>query len=180
MTIAVGALFCVTGCETTNSIPYQASTTNVITIQQSLQADGKKVSIGNISMAPGVEDSPLCRLMGPVRVAPGKTPAQYIKDAFQAELFAAGVYAPNAATVLDATITNLSFTSVSPASWDITMAVKSNSSPGYTVSTKYEFGTSFTAMSACKNVADAFGPAVQELLKRVVSDPQFKALTNRP
>lgn len=129
-------------------------------------------------MAAGVEDSPLCRLMGPVKVAPGKTPAQYIKDAFQEELFAAGVYAPNAPTVIDGTITVLSFSSVSPANWNIAMAVKSNSSPGYTVSTKYEFGTSFIAYSACKNVADAFGPAVQELLKQVVSDPQFKSLAN--
>ncbi len=178
ITIALTIVLCVAGCETTNSIPYKASTTNVITIQQSLKAQGKKVSIGSVSMAPGVDDSPLCRLMGPVKVAPGKTPAQYINDAFQEELFAAGVYAPNAETVIDGTITSLSFSSVSPASWNIAMAVKSNSSPGYTVSTNYEFGTSFTAYSACKNVADAFGPAVQELLKQVVSNPQFKALAN--
>jgi hypothetical protein len=178
VTIAVTAFICVSGCETTNSIPYKASTANIITIQESLKAEGKKVSIGSVAMAPGVDESPLCRLMGPVKVAPGKTPSQYIKDAFQEELFAAGVYAPNAATVIDGTITNLSFTSVSPASWNITMAVKSNSSPGYTVSTKYDFGTSFTAYSACKNVADAFGPAVQELLKQVASNPQFKTLAN--
>jgi hypothetical protein len=175
---AVIVILCVAGCETTNSIPYKASTSNVITIQQSLKASDKKVSLGSVSMAPGVEDSPLCRLMGPVKVAPGKTPAQYIKDAFQEELFAAGVYAPNASTVIDGTITNLTFSSVSPASWNISMAVKSNSSPGYTVNTKYDFGTSFTAWDACKNVADAFGPAVQELLKQVVSNPQFAALAN--
>jgi hypothetical protein len=175
---AFTAVLGVAGCETTNSIPYKASTSNVIAIQQTFQAEGKKVSIGSVSMASGVDDSPLCRLNGPVRVAPGKTPAQYIKDAFQEELFAAGVYAPNAHSVLDATITALNFSSVSPASWNIAMAVKSNSSPGYTVSTKYEFGTSWTAFSACKNVADAFGPAVQDLLKQVVSDPQFKSLAN--
>ena len=45
----------VAGCETTNSIPYKASTSNVITIQKNLKADDKKVSIGSISMAPGVE-----------------------------------------------------------------------------------------------------------------------------
>lgn len=173
---AFATTLCVSGCETTNSIPYKASTSNIITIQQTLQAEGKKVSIGSISMAPGLDDSPLCRLIGPVRVAPGKTPVQYIKDAFQEELFAAGVYAPNAPTVIDGTVTALSFSSVSPADWNIAMAVKSNSSPGYAVSINYQFGTSWTAPSACKNVADAFGPAVQELLKQVVSDPQFKSL----
>lgn len=174
--LAAAAVVCSAGCETTNSIPYKASTTNIITVQKTLQAEGKKVSIGSVSMAAGVDDSPLCRLNGPIKVAPGKSPAQYIKDAFQEELFAAGVYAPDAPTVISGTITSLSFSSVSPASWNIAMAVQSNTSAGYSVSTKYEFGTSWSAFSACKNVADAFGPAVQALLKEVVSDPRFAAL----
>ena len=166
----------VSGCETTNSIPYKASTANVISIQQSLQSQGKKVSIGAVTLAPGVEESPLCRLNGPVKVAPGKTLPQYIKDAFQEELFLAQVYQADAPTVIDGRLESLSFSSVSPASWDITMSVKSNASSGYTVSVKYPFDTSWTAYSACKNVADAFGPAVQELLKQVVTNPGFSAL----
>ncbi len=164
------------GCETTNSIPYKASTANVISIQQSLQTQGKKVSVGKINLAPGVEESPMCRLNGPVKVAPGKSLPQYITDAFQEELFMAQVYQPNAPTVINGRLEALSFSSVSPANWDITMSVKSNTSAGYTVSVKYPFDTSWTAYSACKNVADAFGPAVQELLKQVVTHPQFGSL----
>jgi len=164
------------GCETTNSIPYKASVTNVISIQQTLQEKGKKVSIGTISLAPGVEESPLCRLMGPVVVAPGKTLPTYIKEAFQEELFMAQVYSPNAPTVIDGRLEKLSFSSISPANWEITLSVKSNVSDGYTVSAKYPFDTSYTAMSACKNVADAFGPAVQDLIKQVVTHPQFGSL----
>ncbi len=179
MRIAACALMLATalsGCETTNSIPYKASVTNVISIQQTLQEKGKKVSIGTISLAPGVEESPLCRLMGPVVVAPGKTLPTYIKEAFQEELFMAQVYSPNAPTVIDGRLEKLSFSSISPANWEITLSVKSNVSDGYTVSAKYPFDTSYTAMSACKNVADAFGPAVQDLIKQVVTHPQFGAL----
>ncbi len=172
------AILAISGCETTNSVPYKVSTANVITIQQNLKAGDKKISVGNISMAPGVEETPLCRLMGPVKVAPGKSLPQYIKEALQEELFTAGVYAPDAPTVIGGTLTSLSFSSITPANWTIAMAVKSNTSPGYTVSVKYEYGTSWSAYSACKNVADAFGPAVQELLKQVVSNPQFKTLVN--
>ena len=161
------------GCETTNSIPYKASTETVISIQQTMQAQGKKVSLGKVAFAPGVEESPTCRLLGPVKVAPGKTPSQYIKDAFQEELFMAQVYQPKAPNVIDGRIEALSFSSMSPAIWNITMTVKSNVSDGYTVTTKYPFDTSWTAYSACKNVADAFGPAVQELLKAVVTDSRF-------
>jgi len=165
------------GCETTNSVPYKASTSNVISIQQSLQAQGKKVSLGTIDTAPGVDQELMCRLMGPVKVAPGKSLTQYIKDAFQEELFMAQVYQTNAPTVITGRLEALAFSSVSPASWTIAMSVKSDKSSGYTVSVKYPFDTSYTAYNACKNVADAFGPAVQELLKQVVTNPQFASLT---
>lgn len=172
----IGLIGFLVGCETTNSIPYKASTSNVIAIQQSLQVQGKKVSIGNIQMAPGVEESLLCRLMGPVKVSPGKSLSQYIEDAFQEELFMAQVYQPNAPATIEGRVESISFSSVSPANWEIALSVRSNVSPGYTVKTKYVFDTSFSAYSACKNVADAFAPAVQDLLKAVVTNPQFSSL----
>ncbi len=137
MAVVFGCMVMLLGCETTNSIPYKASTANIIAIQQSLQAQGRKVRVGNIELASGVEESPMCRLMGPVKVAPGKSLPQYIKEAFMEELFAAQVYQVDAPTVIDGRIEKLDFSSVSPASWNITMAVKSNSSPGYTVSVNY-------------------------------------------
>ncbi|WP_345796831.1 hypothetical protein [Castellaniella sp. MT123] len=173
---AAGLLLFLSGCETTNSIPYKASTTNVISIQQSLQSQGKTVNIGSITLAPGVDESLMCRMNGPVKVAPGKSLAQYIKEAFQEELFLAQVYKSNAPATINGRLEAISFSSVSPASWNITMQVSSNYSPGYTVSVKYPFATSWTAYSACRNVADAFGPAVQELLKQAVTHSQFPLL----
>lgn len=131
------------------------------------------VSLGEFKMAEGVDENLLCRLMGPVKVAPGKSLTEYIKDAFQEELFLAQVYATDAPTVINGTINEISFSSISPAYWEIGMTVSSNNSSVYDVSTKYEFNTSFSAYSACKNVADAFSPAVQSLLREVVSNPQF-------
>jgi hypothetical protein len=171
-----GAGALLAGCETTNSIPYKASPSNVIAIQQSLQST--KVSVGDVGLAPGVEESPMCRMMGEVKVAPGKTPSQYIKDAFQEELLMAQAYDVKGPAI-EGRIEELSFSSVSPAYWQIAMSVKSPANKGYKVSVKYPFDTSFTAMGACKNVADAFGPAVQELLKQVVTNPQFPALSGK-
>ena len=166
------------GCSTTNSIPYKASTGNVIAIQQTLESQGKQVSVGTVAMMPGVEESPTCRLMGPIKVAPGKSLAQYIQDAFIEELFMAKAYAPTSQSMINAKIENIKFSSVSPASWDIAMSVSSSNSPGYSVSVNYGFDTSWDAYSACKNVADAFGPAVQALLGKVVTHPQFSSLAN--
>lgn len=177
-TILLCALLVVflTACETTNSIPYKASTDNVIQIQEKLKGSGEKVRLGDFKLADGVDPSLTCRLMGPVKVAPGKTLQQYIRDAFQEELFMAQVYSPDAPTTINGTIDDISFSSVSPANWEITLSVNSNKSQGYQVKNKYEFNTSWTAYSACKNVADAFGPAVQALLKKVVADPKFADL----
>ena len=58
--------------------------------------------------------------------------------------------------------------------------VQSNKSAGYRASVNYRFDTSWIADNACKNVADAFGPAVQELLKRVIDHPQFSKLAGVP
>ncbi|EJI86661.1 MAG: hypothetical protein ACK4GU_14520 [Alishewanella aestuarii] len=174
--LAITSTLVLAGCETTNSIPYKASSANVISIQQTLQAENKKVKMGKVQIAQGVDESPMCRLMGPVKVAPGKTIPQYIEAAFQEELFLAQVYNPSASTEIQAVVEELKFSSVTPAFWEVSMTVKSNLSEGYKVSVKYPFGTSWSAPSACKNVADAFGPAVQELLKEVVNHPDFKKL----
>jgi len=173
--VAVAALFLV-GCSTTNSIPYKASTNNVITLQNSLKQTNTKVTLGTFSLANGVEEELTCRLLGPVKVAPGKSLSTFIKEAFQEELFLAQAYDPNAPVTIEGRIERLSFSSVTPANWEIAMRVSSNKSPGYSVSIKYNYDTSFDAWSACKNVADAFSPAVQELLRQVVTNPQFTQL----
>jgi hypothetical protein len=109
-------------------------------------------------------------------VAPGKSLSTFIKEAFQEELFLAQAYDSNSPVSIEGRIERLSFSSVSPANWEIAMRVSSNKSTGYTVSIKYNYDTSFDAWSACKNVADAFSPAVQELLRQVVTNPQFTQL----
>lgn len=172
--IAVAILM--VGCSTTNSIPYKASTSNVITLQNTLKQSNIKVNLGTFSMASGVDENLMCRMMGPVKVAPGKSLATYIKEAFQEELFLAQSYDTNAPVIIEGRIEKLAFSSVSPANWEITMRVSSNKSQGYSVSTKYNYETSFDAWSACKNVADAFSPAVQELLRQVTANPQFSHL----
>jgi cell division protein YceG involved in septum cleavage len=162
------------GCSTTNAVPYKADAENAMAIQQ--QLNGKKIKVGRVEMAAGIEENPTCRLMGPVDVAPGKTLPQYIEAALQEEVFLAQAYDTNSSNRLNGRIEQLSFSSVSPANWQITMRVNSDTSEGYTVSVKYEFSSSWDAMSACKNVANAFGPATSELIDRIVKDERFPSL----
>jgi len=176
LSIIAALSFAAVGCSTTNSVPYKASTSNIIAMQTTYQPRGVKINLGEFSTAAGVEENLVCRLMGPVTVAPGKKLSTYIKEAIQEEMFAAQIYSPTSQNLVTGRIEKLAFSSVSPANWEISLRLTSNADAGYSVSTKYVFDTSFDAMSACKNVADAFAPAVQELIKQAIAHPDFKNL----
>lgn len=163
------------GCETTSTRPYSASTENVLKMKQALDDHGVKLRLGEFSENPDI--GPLnCRLSGPVDVSPGKTRAEYIRDALQTELFMADIHGTDAGAVITGDLKELDFSSTSPAKWKITLAVASNHSDGYIVETEYPFKTSFSAVSACRNVADAWGPAVQKTIENIVTHPDFKKL----
>jgi hypothetical protein len=160
------------------SIPYKASPMNIIAIKETFESNGTTLKVGEVALAAGVKESLTCRMMGPVNVSPGKTVSQYIKEAMDEELLLAGVYSTKADVTIIGEVTELSFSSISPANWEISMNVlTSENREYYSVRTKYEFNTSWDAWSACKNVANAFSPAVQELIRQVVTHPNFSKLS---
>ena len=172
----VGMAVLITGCETTSSQPYKASTKNVIAFQKTLKNTGKKVNVGNFSAAPGVDTELTCRAMGAIEVAPGKDAVTFISDAIQEELFAADVY-DSAGTVITGSITEFEADSWGEGQWDIGLNLSSPNLPnGLDVRTTYTFKSSFSALSACQNVVDAFTPAVQTLIGEAVDHPDFTKL----
>lgn len=168
------------GCSTTTSggVQYKASTQNVITIQE--QANGAKVRLLDFTTAAGISESPWCRANGPISIGSGKSPAQFIHDALQEELFLAQVYSPSATTTLSGRLDAMKFSSISPANWEISLTLSSSTGASYQIQNLYKYNTSWDAISACKNVADAFAPAVADTLKKAVSDARFKTLLAKP
>ena len=69
-------------------------------------------------------------------MTPGKKLATFIKEAFQEELFLAQAYDSKAPVIIEERIERMSFSSVSPANWEIAMRVSSNKFIGYTVAVK--------------------------------------------
>ncbi|NKB37709.1 MAG: hypothetical protein GKR93_11145 [Gammaproteobacteria bacterium] len=163
------------GCETTTSRPYSESTDNVLKFQSILGKADIKVHLGGFSENPEIGEL-TCRLMGPVDVASGKSKAEYIKEAMQKELFLAQVYAVDSEVEITGLLDSATFSSVSPAFWELGFTISSDKSEGFSITTKYPFKTSYSAYSACQNVADAFGPAVQQLIDNIVSHPEFGRL----
>ena len=96
--ISLATIF-LSGCETTSSRPYTASTENVLKFQSALKDSQTTVALGEFTENAKI-GTLTCRLMGPVDISPGKTPAAYIKEAMQTELFMAQVYDVESALIL--------------------------------------------------------------------------------
>lgn len=88
----------------------------------------------------------------------------------------AQVYGGEAATTVAGILEEASFSSVSPAKWTLAMSVSSDVHSGYRVEIEYPFRTSYSAVSACRNVSDAWAPAVQSLIRAIITHPDFGRL----
>ena len=174
--IAIGfSLAVLSGCSTTsNTMPYDTTPRSTLAIQEASGDGASKVSFSSVSMSPGVANSLTCRAMGDIDVTAGKGVENFILEAFQEELLEAGAYSSSAPVVLKGTINKVDFSSVSPASWMLSLTLSGSNGNAYTVDTDYQFKTSWDAVSACRNVANAFTPATQNLVQKAVTHPQFK------
>lgn len=153
------------------------STQNVLGMQQSLKAANLTVKVSDFTTAPGVDAEPTCRALGALEVAPGRSPAQYVQAAFQDELFAAGVIDVTKGVAISGEITELNFNSFGTGVWKLAVKFSSPSLPdGFTVREEYSFKSSFSALSACQNVIDAFQPTVSALIASAIKHPDFQKL----
>jgi curli biogenesis system outer membrane secretion channel CsgG len=166
----------ISGCATiTADRPYYSSTDNIIKLKSKLSEPGTKVKLGTFTESDSIGGIS-CRGDGSINVSPGKTQAKYIEDALKTELYNAGLYAVDADTELVGELVSLKASSVSQAYWEIELFISSNKSAGYSVKTRFEFETSWMAGIACKNLVDAYGPAVQRLISEIVDHPDFIVL----
>jgi hypothetical protein len=162
-------------CETPTTQRYAVSVANNQAIR-TLNTSG--IAIGEFT--PPAAFDPACRALGPLRVADGLTHTQYIQRAFEDELKMAGAYAARDARVtLNGEVTTLTFSSVRAmvgGSWTIGLTLRSSNGRSLAVSEYYEFESGFSANAACKETADAFVRAVQNVVGKAVGDSGFSEL----
>ncbi|WP_133408041.1 hypothetical protein [Parashewanella tropica] len=149
---------------------------NVLSIKQAIGEQGKKISLGHFHTAKGVSADPKCRLTETVTVDKGTPLPKYIREAFIAALSQANSYDHFSNDKVNGKITELTFSSVAPASWKISLDLSSQTLSSYSVSVEHKFKTSFAAHDACEHVIQAFPDAVQALIKEVVTHPDFSTL----
>lgn len=163
------------GCETPTTQRYAVSANNNLAIK-TIGATG--ISVGNFVAPAGFSSN--CRALGPMQVADNMTHTDYIRHAFEDELKIAGAYATGTPRVtLTGTVSKLDFSSthnLTGGYWDVDLGLASTNGRSMTVSEHYEFNSGFAANEACRNTAEAFSRAVQDLVGKAVTSPEFAQL----
>lgn len=60
--------------------------------------------------------------------------------------------------------------------WDIGLTLRSSNGASMALEHKYEFEAGFAGAGACNNASRAFGPAVQQLVHKSITDPRVASL----
>ncbi len=160
-------------CSTMTPARYAVSIDNNQALKQYA---GSKARVASISSAANYDAN--CRLMGPIQASDGMTIPQFIEKAFNDELKFANIYSDQGVT-LTGSLMRIAFSSSSQLTngwWDLALTLTSNNGKSMSVESRYEFKSGFDAITACNQTAQALGPAVQDLIKKTVTDPQFSAL----
>jgi hypothetical protein len=169
------ACIALAACETPTTQRYAISADNNQAIK-SLNASG--IAIGTFS---GPSDfNPNCRALGPLQVADGITHTEYIRKAFEDEFKLAGAHTGAAPRVtLSGKVSQLDFSSsraLTGGSWTIDLVLASTNGKSMAVKEYYEFNSGFVATEACRNTAEAFSRAVQNLVGKAIKSPDFAGL----
>jgi hypothetical protein len=170
--LIIGVSALASGCAY-NASPYGASLQNVESIKSAKIAP---VKVGTFQAAVAGQSTITCRAAGPVTVKPSF--AGYIQEALINELKLAGAYDPASPTELTGRLDSVDFSSgISDGNWTFALTVSNNKGKSTSINTVHSFSGSFVADKACQEVAQAFGPAVQQLIGELVRKPEFRALT---
>lgn len=159
------------GCSTNSALTYSVSPDNVM----SLRKINSKVAVGEFTSTQAGLRQIDCRMVGPVEPPDGLTFSEYIRKAFIGELQMAEKYDPYSKVILNGNVDRIEMSSYS-GTWNIDMTLSSKNGKKIYKSTTYDYKSNFVGEIACQKAALALQPAVQNLIKSFVADPEFSLL----
>jgi hypothetical protein len=163
------------GCSTFTTPRYSINADTNVALR-ALGATG--IGVGTFSGPVAFDNT--CRAAGPLAPPDGMTHTAYIRKALEDELKVAGAYAAGTPRVaLSGIVNRLEFSSsrgLTGGSWDIDLTLRSSNGRTLTMAERYEFESGFDGITACKQTAEAYFPAVQNLIGKFARSPDFKGL----
>ena len=164
------------GCSTYAADRYSVSPDNVAAVKQAVAAKpGTKIAVSPFTAAEPGHTEFDCRLVGPVKTPDGQSFEAYIRKALVDELQIADAYSENGGATMGGDLKSIDMDSFA-GTWTIVLAVSSNSGASYTVTEVFKYESSFFAEAACQQGSQALQPAVQDLIKKVVTHPDFQKI----
>lgn len=163
------------GCSTYSATRYSINTDNVVALRT---LNGKTVNVGAFAATKPGENEIMCRGVGPIKTPDGEAFSEFVHKALLDELKIANVYSTKAPVTLTGNLDAIDFSSAS-GGWNLALTVKSSNGKSMSVSESYLFTTSFYGETACNQTAQAFMPAVQNLVGKVVRSPEFPMLVTQ-
>ncbi len=156
---------------------YAVSTENLLTLK-GLANKANKINVGEFTDSGKNEKMVMCRLATPVGTPRGETFASYIQNAFKKELIISNMYDPHAKNTITVNLNKIyGSTMLGNAFWSFDVTVKSSNGKSYNIKSKYDYESSFSAMSACSEMQRSFPLAVQKLIGDIIHHPKFVELT---
>jgi hypothetical protein len=162
------------GCSTYSAARYTSNADNIVALRS---LNGKVVNVGTFSATKPGEKEIMCRGVGPIKTPDGEPFADFVRKALVDELQLAGAYSKTAPVTLTGNLDAIDFSSAS-GNWNLALTVKSSNGKSITASEQYAFTTSFYGETACNQTAQAFMPAVQNLVGKIVRSQEFTSLLN--
>ncbi len=159
------------GCTSMSVHRYAASAENVSVLRKT---ERKNIAVGLFHHKgdPKVID---CRAI-PIYTPDKESYAEFIRKAFISELLMADIYDAESDLVLSAVIDKMEVKSTSGAFWTLELILKSTNGHSFKVSENFKFDSAWSGDAACRNASQAFVPAVQNLIKKAVTHPDFRKL----
>lgn len=161
------------GCSTYAASRYSISTDNVMALRA---FTSKPINVGAFTSSKPGQNEIMCRGVGPIKTPDGEPFSEYIRKALVDELKIANAFSDSSPVTLTGHLDSIDFSSAS-GSWIIVVTVRSSNGKAVTVTENYSFTTSFYGETACNQTAQAFMPAVQDLVGKIVKSNEFAALT---
>ena len=161
-----------TGCSSYAVSRYGASVTNVTALKN---ASSAPVNVGKFTATGESKKEITCRAVGPIKTPDERPFEEYVRKALIDELQLAGIYAESAPVGLTGNLDQIDFDS-SAGKWTMALTVKSSNGKALTVANAHEYDTSFIGEKGCALTAQAFAPAVQTLIGKLVHHPEFAGL----
>jgi hypothetical protein len=175
LSLIVAATVLMSGCA--NKVPTYSNSPQNMRAVKSVAATAAPINIGNFTSTNEGESKVMCRLATPVGTPDGMTFAKYIEDALSTEMEMGNMIDPKSKITITGNLDSIyGSTVLGNAYWEFKVKVTSSNGKSFDVTSRYDYESSFTAYSACTEMQRSYLPAVQELVNKIVTNPQFTEL----